>query len=91
MEVEWDLAKASSNLEKHGVDFDFAIGIFENDRIEKISSQRDFGETRIVALGVTNGSVLIVVYTKRNGAIRIISARKAGRHDREKYRETFPG
>lgn len=89
-EFEWDGDKADSNYEKHGVSFDFAIGIFEGDRIEVEDRRQDYGEKRIIALGAIEGEILIVIYTRRHGRIRIISARRAGRNDREKYHQTFP-
>ena len=88
-EFEWNEAKAESNYLKHRVTFDFAIGIFRNDRIEVDDDRHDYGERRIIALGETSGEVLTVIYTERHGRIRLISARRAGRHDRKKYYETF--
>jgi uncharacterized protein len=49
---------------------------------------RHYGETRVVALGLdSNGVALNVVYTVRGEAIRIISAWKASKHEREAYTE----
>lgn len=46
-------------------------------------------EARFSAIGVVEGLDLYVVYTMRGEVYRIISARRAGRHEREQYSETF--
>ena len=89
---EWDEAKAKSNERKHGVRFDDAMLAFadpfalvEQDRIEG-------GELRWQTLGLVGGvALLLVAHTVRSEAedeiIRIISARKASRKERERYDE----
>ena len=86
MEFEWDRAKAASNLAKHGIDFDDAIGVFDDPRMLSIVDPRSYGETRYNAIGAVEGRVLFVVYTKRGSEVfRIISARKASRRERTAY------
>jgi uncharacterized protein len=54
--------------------------------LQRLDSRRDYGETRFIALGLdSNGVALNVVYTVRGEAIRIISACKASKHERETY------
>jgi uncharacterized DUF497 family protein len=91
MEFEWDQAKNTANIEKHGVDFDDARSIFESPLIRKVDDRHDYGETRIIAIGVAEGRELTVVYTMRGDAIRIISARRAREDERRAYRQTYPG
>jgi uncharacterized protein len=86
MAFEWDAAKRSANLAKHGIDFRDAVQIFEGPVLEKIDRRRDYGEDRIAAIGVAMGLELYVVYTVRGGERRIISARRANRHERKAYR-----
>jgi uncharacterized DUF497 family protein len=88
---EWDEDKNAANIKSHGIDFLDAALIFENPTIEAIDDREDYGELRCVALGLSVETVLQVVYTRRaDNAVRIISARKANRHDTEKYyREIF--
>ncbi len=91
MEFEWDPEKNRANIEKHGIDFEDAIAIFEGRVLEKIAAARDFGETRFMAFGVTDGRELTVIYTPRGeGRRRIISARRAHRSERKAYREAYP-
>ncbi len=85
LSFEWDDGKASANIEKHGVDFIDAVQIFASRTVEAIDDRQDYGEMRIRAIGVHNGVVYVVVYTRRGTALRIISAWKAGRNDRDHY------
>ena len=87
-EFEWDDRKARSNLRKHGIDFVDARYVFmDDDRIDGIDDSMDYGEDRSLAIGLVNGRVLAVVYTIRGDRIRIISARKADRHEEQEYFE----
>jgi hypothetical protein len=60
--------------------------IFESPTLEWADERRDYGERRMIALGQADGYVLIVVYSDRDDARRIISARPANRKEREKWR-----
>ena len=85
MEIEWDNNKAASNLIKHKIDFEDAKNIFlDPNRLER-EDKRDYNEPRIQVIGIVNQVVLFVVYTKRNGRYRIISARRANRNERRQY------
>ena len=85
MEIEWDNNKAASNLIKHKIDFEDAKNIFlAPNRLER-EDKRDYDETRIQVIGIVNQVVLFVVYTKRNGRYRIISARRANKNERRQY------
>ncbi len=90
MSFAWDPAKNEANLEKHGVDFEDAIRIFEGPTLEQEDARRDYGERRVQALGRSGDDVLFVVYTWRGAVRRIISARGANRYEREGYRQAFP-
>ena len=85
MEYEWDDAKAAANLAKHGVDFVDAIAaLLDPNRIENIDDS--CGEERTRTIGMTRGNILFVVTTMRDEELcRIISARKATRHEQDRY------
>ena len=51
----------------------------------KLDSRFIYGEDRYLALGRVDDRVLTIVYTMRNDAIRIISARKANSREVKKY------
>ena len=53
--------------------------------VEKLDLRENYGEERIVALAMLNGQILVVVYTERKDIIRIISARRANKHEQQNY------
>ena len=86
---EWDARKAASNLRRHGVSFQEAIGVFA-DPLARIFDDEDhaIGERREIIVGhSTRQQLLLVAFTQRQTTIRIISARKATRHERKDYEE----
>jgi uncharacterized protein len=87
VEVEWDPAKAASNRRKHGVDFAAASTVlFDPQAITVVQDHP--GEDRYCTVGMDlGGRVLVLVYTWRGHAVRIISARSATTTERERYRE----
>jgi uncharacterized DUF497 family protein len=86
MPFEWGLVKASTNVDKHGVSSEEAASIFRGFCVHQRDTRQDCGGPRFVALGLdSNGVLLNVVYTPRGDNIRIISAWKASRHEREAY------
>lgn len=83
----WDDRKAAANLRKHGVDFADAIVALEDmKRVETIDTRFVYGVERIQVIGMGHGRVLLVVVTlPREDTCRIISARKATRHEQDRY------
>jgi uncharacterized DUF497 family protein len=81
---EWDEAKSLANQRKHGISFEEAKAIFEGPVVSRQDHHR--GEVREQSYGMLGPNVVVcVVHTDRNGAIRIISARKATRHERKQF------
>jgi uncharacterized DUF497 family protein len=85
MALEWDERKRRSNLRKHGIDFADLAPLFDGPVSDKPDQRREYGEPRRVAVGRVGGMILSVVYTWRGEARRIISARRANRHEREDF------
>ena len=86
MEYEWDEHKAASNVVKHGIDFADAATALEDEAA--ITTADEFAdEERLITIGMDAlGRLLVVVYTWRGAAaIRLISARRATRHERQQY------
>jgi uncharacterized DUF497 family protein len=86
---EWDARKAATNLAKHAVSFEEAASVF-NDPLAYTFADPDHsvGEARQLTFGVSNaGRLLAVISTERGGALRIVSARKATRHERGIYEQ----
>ena len=84
-EYEWDPTKAASNFGKHRVQFADAVGVFEDDNAITIPDTST-SEERFKTLGIDfMGRLLVVAYTYRGDAIRLISARKATTVQRKSY------
>ena len=74
LELEWDEAKAKSNLEKHGVSFLTAAAVFQNERLEQVDDREDYGEVRWIPLGRVDIEVYRVIYTWRaENLVRIVA------------------
>ncbi len=90
----WDARKSETNLQVRGFDFAVASLIFGGSVLERRDARRDYGEERVIAIGVVNDTELTVVYTDRPGESgiverRIISARRSNRRERQEYRKTL--
>lgn len=85
MDFEWDETKNQANIEKHGIDFEFAKEIFLGIWIAKQDNRKDYGEDRFLALGLLDEFVLLAVYTQRHDKIRLISVRRANAEERRIY------
>ena len=86
---EWDEEKARSNKAKHGVTFPEAASAFA-DPLAAIFSDPDHSadEIREILIGESErGRLLIVSFTERGEAIRIISARGATPTERKRHEE----
>jgi len=85
---EWDDAKASSNLRKHGVSFATARAVFcDPFAIERLDDRQAYGEERFVIVGTVDARLLTVAYTLRGDRVRIISARGAEPDEHRQYHE----
>ena len=94
MRFSWDARKTERNLRERGFDFEFATQIFETSTLERADARRDYGESRVIALGKAQNILLSVVYTDRieaDGELnrRIISARKGNRRERKIYEKAI--
>jgi uncharacterized DUF497 family protein len=85
MEITFDPAKNARNIRERGIsfervaDFDFETALYAED------TRKDYGEIRIRAFGYLDGRLHALVFTERNGGIRVISFRKANKREIEKY------
>jgi uncharacterized DUF497 family protein len=85
-EFEWDATKAESNLVKHGVGSEAARCVFDDVfALERCDFDSAPGELRYVITGMLNDVILTVVYMERSDRTRIISARRATKHEQEEY------
>ena len=80
---EWDEAKRHATLSKHGIDFIDAVEVFAQPHL-RLPARSEI-EPRQIAIGIVNGIPVAVIFTIRDDVIRIITARRARRHEREHY------
>jgi uncharacterized DUF497 family protein len=88
---EWDEQKAASNLSKHGVSFEEARTVFDNplavifdDEVHSSTEPRE-----IIVGHSSKGHLLMVCFTERSGLVRIISARRATKKERQDYEDNI--
>ena len=85
----WDERKAAANLKKHGVSFDEARTVFSDEHARLIADPDNTDdEDRFIILGLSERTRLLVVchcYRESDSIIRIITARKATRHEAHNY------
>ncbi len=92
MRFSWDPKKSEANLTVRGFDFEFASLIFEGPTLERPDDRKDYGEARVLAIGLAQRLHLTVAYTDRHAPDReierrIISARRSNRRERKAYSE----
>ena len=90
LSFEWDEKKNSSNQKKHGVSFDEAKTVFD-DELGRLIPDPDHSdkEERFILLGVSSKFRLLTICHCERGSntIRIISARKADKYERKQYED----
>lgn len=86
MIFEWDSEKEAINIKKHGIDFETAAHVFDDkNRLEFYDKWHSFpDENRYIVIGMVE-DILYVVYTERENATRLISARIATTKEKELY------
>jgi uncharacterized DUF497 family protein len=86
---EWDEEKNQENTLKHGLDFADAWEIFDAPMITALDTREDYGEDRWIGVGFLKNFVVVVVYTESDEVIRLISLRKALKHERTRFEEAL--
>jgi hypothetical protein len=86
---EWDPEKAAANLKRRRLSFDEAATVLEDPLSTTYPDDaHSEDESRFVTIGESRrGRVLVVAHTERNDTIRIISARRATRRERDFYEQ----
>ena len=86
MDIEYDPAKAASNLKKHGVSFEEAATALLDSMALATEDPDAEGEHRWVLIGMSDGArLLTVVYALRDNRIRLISARSSTKRETRTY------
>ena len=84
MKFECDPNKSLSNKQKHGIDFEEAKLLWEDDKMVEIRTSYE-DEERFINIGKISAKIYAVVTTYRHENIRIISARRARKKEIELY------
>jgi uncharacterized protein len=87
---EWDEEKRRANIIGHSLDFADSWEIFEGPMLTGLDEREDYGEDRWIGIGLLKGIVVVIVFTERGeDTIRVISLRKALKHERIKYEQAI--
>ena len=90
MKFEWDDEKNKENIRKHGLDFADAWQIFDVPMLTALDIKEDYGEDRFIGIGFLKNFVVVVMNTEpEEETTRIISLRKALKHERERFEEAL--
>jgi uncharacterized DUF497 family protein len=85
MKIEFDPEKNNKNIVERDLSFERAKDFNFNTALFEIDNRRDYGETRIIALGYLRERLHVIVFTKTKDGIRVISFRKANKKERLRY------
>ena len=85
MRITFNPAKRAKTLADRGLDFSRAGGIFERPHATRADSRKEYGERRLITVGYLDGRLVVVIWTSRGRARRIISMRKANEREIAKY------
>ncbi|UZR30371.1 BrnT family toxin [Methylococcus sp. ANG] len=85
MLIEFDPEKRNKTLAERGVDFADAAEIFAGRHFTLEDAREDYGESRFITVGMLKGRMVVLVWTPRGEARRIISLRKANERETTRY------
>ncbi len=91
MVIEFDPAKDAQNIVLRGISLAEAETLLTSFTVEWSDERRDYGETRIIAIGEIGGVEHVCVYTRRGEGVRPISLRRANRKERYVYQQAKAG
>ena len=89
MPIEFDAAKRVATLQARGLDMARAEEVFAGATLTVEDDRRDYGEDRFFTVGFLEGTMVVLVWTLRDDAHRIISMRKANERERTLYGPRF--
>ena len=85
MDIEWDNAKRNQTLKERGLDFADVEFLNWETALTAEDTRADYTETRFVTIAQINNRLCVVVWTSRNGNLRVISLRKANAREEKRY------
>ncbi len=87
MRITYDLAKREWTLRERGLDFEDAAEVFAGLQITRLDDREDYGEDRYITFGYLRGRMMVVVWTPRGSARRVMSMRKANAKEQSRIEQ----
>jgi uncharacterized DUF497 family protein len=87
LKYEWDEAKNRKNAEKHGLWFEDAALVFSGPCLTFEDDRSDYGEQRLITLGLLARRLVVIAHSPRDSGTRIISMRKGNRREQKIYKK----
>jgi uncharacterized protein len=91
MRITFDRAKREQTLRKRGIDFKDAKHVFAGQTLDREDDRFNYSEVRMQTVGYLNGRMVMIVWTLRGAARRVISMRKCNAKEQKKFRVQFQG
>jgi uncharacterized protein len=85
LKFEWHEKKRQETITERGVDVLYAALMFEGEVLTRIDDREEYGEVRLISLGMVGDDCFVIVHTKRGSRTRLITAWKGGRDERAQY------
>lgn len=90
IKMNYDLAKARTNLHKHAIDLPGCMAAFDAPMLTREDDRGHYAEQRFVSMGQAHGRVVVLIWTDREDGPRLISCRKATPYERQIYYRAYP-
>ena len=88
MRFEWDEHKNRLNIRDHRIDFRDVLQAFRGPMLIDLDDRENYGEDRWVGIGILRNIPVVIVFTECGpDCLRLISARKANRNERTRYKQ----
>lgn len=85
MWIEFDEAKRADTIRTRGLDMARAADMFSGATLTIDDDRQDYGEARFITIGFLDDAMVVLVWTPRGNALRVISMRKANERERRLY------
>jgi uncharacterized protein len=85
MRITFDPPKRDWTLRERGLRFEEAADVFAGVTVDGFDLRRDYGEPRVITIGLLRGRMVIVVWTPRGDGRHVISMRKANEREKARY------
>jgi hypothetical protein len=86
VKIVFDPAKRDLTARHRGLDFASASKVFAGRHLTAPDERRDYGEPRLITVGVLDGRVVVIAWTPRGDARRVISMRYAHAKEVRRWR-----